>query len=85
MTIRISDIRLVSACTGTIEVGGGPRPAEPSDAVTRFFAALLWSASIEAYGAAFLGAGARVLPGDPDGLADAQWTLWTLAMAHEGL
>lgn len=47
--------------------------------MTRFIACLLWVASIEIYGEAF--AGERPLPGDPDGLADAQHTLWTLAMA----
>lgn len=49
--------------------------------MTRFIAALLWVASIEAFGEAY--AGERPLPGDPAGLAVAQSTLWTLAMASK--
>lgn len=46
--------------------------------MTRILAAFLWAASIEAFREAFNGE--RPLPGDPDGLSDAQSTLWALAM-----
>lgn len=48
-------------------------------ASVRILAALLWVASVEAFGEAF--ADERALPGDPEGLADAQSTLWKLATA----
>jgi hypothetical protein len=77
VSIHVTNVRVTTAGTGSIEFRAGlPTATQP---LTRLIAALLWVASIETYGEAF--AGERPLPGDPDGLADAQSTLWMLAVA----
>lgn len=81
MSIRITNVRVTTTGTGFIEFRAG-LPVTPQP-LTCLIAALLWVASIETYGEAF--AGERPLPGDPDGLADAQSTLWMLATSASAL
>ncbi len=49
--------------------------------IARIIASLLWVASIEAFGETY--AGEIRLPGDPDGLANAQDLLWVFATSKE--